>query len=43
MGDGQLPLLIAFMVFVLAVMGGLAVLFKGYMKRRSQMPDTRDE
>ena len=43
MGEGQLPLLIAFMVFVLAVMGGLAVLFSKYMKRRSEMPDSKDE
>ncbi len=43
MGEGQLPLLIAFMIFVLAVMGGLAVLFSKYMKNRSEMSDTRED
>jgi len=39
MGDGQLPLLVAFMVFVIVLMGGLSILFSKYIKRRSKMDD----
>lgn len=43
MADGQLWLLIAFMVFTLALMGGLTVLIAKYMKRRHQIDEDSEQ
>jgi|GEM_PF-745122 hypothetical protein len=37
MNEGQLPLLISFMVFTIAFMGGIGVVCGKYMKQRSDM------
>ena len=42
MEGSQLWLLIAFMVFTIALMGGLSVLIAKYMKRRDEMKNERE-
>ena len=37
--EGQLPLLVAFMLVAIGVMGGLSWIFAKYMKQRALMED----
>ena len=43
MEGSQLWLLIAFMVFTIALMGGLSVLIAKYMKKRQQIEEDQEE
>jgi len=42
MNEGQLPLLISFMVFTIAFMGGLSVLCSKYIKQRAELDQNQD-
>jgi len=37
MNEGQLPLLLSFMVFTIAFMGGLGVLCSKYIKQKAEI------